>query len=39
LQRSFFGLIADGPAQQWNQDGSVKFSGRFSQGLLVKEEK
>src|SRR6185312_1945531 len=39
LKRSFFGLIADGPAQQWNQDGSVKFSGTFSSGLLVKEDK
>ena len=39
LKRTFFGLVAEGPARQWNQDGSVKFSGTFSQGLLVKEEK
>jgi len=39
LKRSFFGLIAEGPAQQWTEDGTLKFSGRFSNGLLVKEEK
>jgi hypothetical protein len=39
LKRSFFGLIADGPAQQWSEDGTLKFSGTFSNGLLVKEEK
>ncbi len=39
LKRNFFGLVADGPAWQWNEDGSVKFSGNFSSGLLVKEEK
>jgi hypothetical protein len=37
LKRSFFGLVAEGPAWQWNEDGSVKFSGTFSNGLLVKE--
>jgi len=39
LKRSFFGYVAEGPAQQWNEDGSVKFSGMFSSGLLVKEDK
>jgi len=37
LNRSFFGLVADGPAKQWNEDGSLKFSGNFSNGLLKKE--
>lgn len=37
LDRSFFGLVADGPAKQWNDDGSLKFSGNFSNGLLLKE--
>jgi hypothetical protein len=39
LKRNFFGLVAEGPAQQWTEDGALKFSGRFSNGLLVKEEK
>jgi hypothetical protein len=38
LKRSFFGLVADGPAQQWSEDGALKFSGNFANGLLVKEE-
>ena len=38
LKRSFFGLVADGPAQQWNEYGTMKFSGSFANGLLVKEE-
>jgi hypothetical protein len=38
LKRSFFGLVADGLAQQWAEDGTLKFSGRFANGLLVKEE-
>jgi hypothetical protein len=37
LKRSFFGLVADGPVQQWNEDGLLKFSGNFSNGLLLKE--
>ena len=36
LKRSFFGLVADGPAHQWNQDGTLKSTGFFSKGLLVK---
>jgi len=36
LNRSFFGLIADGPAKQWNEDGALKFSGNFSKGILLK---
>jgi hypothetical protein len=39
LNRSFFGLVADGPAKQWNEDGSLKFSGNFSKGLLLKDGK
>jgi hypothetical protein len=39
LKRRFFGLVADGPARQWNQDGTVKFSGNFSKGLLPEEER
>ena len=39
LKRSFFGLVAEGPAKQWNPDGGITFSGAFSNGLLVKEEK
>ena len=35
--RQFFGLEADGPAKQWNEDGALKFAGDFSNGLLVKE--
>lgn len=37
LNRSFFGLVADGPAKQWNEDGSLKFSGSFYNGLLQEE--
>jgi hypothetical protein len=37
LKRSFFGLVADGPVKQWNEDGSLKFSGNFSNGVLLKE--
>ena len=37
LKRSFFGLVAEGPAKQWNEDGTLKFSGNFSDGLLLKE--
>jgi hypothetical protein len=36
LRRAFFGLVADGFAKQWNEDGSLKFSGDFSDGLLMK---
>ncbi len=37
LPRNFFGLVANGPVKQWNEDGSLKFSGNFSDGLLLKE--
>jgi hypothetical protein len=37
LKRSFFGCVAEGPASQWNEDGSVEASGTFSNGLLVSE--
>ena len=35
LKRSFFGLVADGSAKQWNAHGSLKFSGNFSNGRLL----
>jgi hypothetical protein len=38
LKRSFFGLAADGPVWQWNEGGSLKYSGAFSNGSLVKEQ-
>lgn len=34
LKRNFFGLVAEGPAKQWSEDGKLKFSGNFSKGLL-----
>lgn len=37
LKRNFFGFVADGPVHQWNEDGTVKYSGNFSNGLLLKE--
>ncbi|HEY1790165.1 MAG TPA: exo-alpha-sialidase [Verrucomicrobiae bacterium] len=37
LKRSFFGYVAEGPASQWNEDGSMEVSGTFSNGLLVSE--
>jgi antitoxin component YwqK of YwqJK toxin-antitoxin module len=39
LDRSFFGLVADGSAKQWNEDGTLNFSGNFSKGLLLKDVK
>ena len=38
LKRSFFGLVADGAVHQWSEDGGLKYSGSFANGLLVKEE-
>jgi antitoxin component YwqK of YwqJK toxin-antitoxin module len=38
LARSFFGLVADGPVRQWNEDGSLKFHGRFVNGAFAGEE-
>jgi hypothetical protein len=38
LKRSFFGLVADGPAKQWSEDGALKFAGNFSNGLLLEKE-
>lgn len=35
-KRSFFGLVAEGPAKQWDESGNVTFSGNFSGGLLLK---
>jgi hypothetical protein len=37
LSRTFPGLVADGPATLWNADGSVQFTGSFTNGLLVKK--
>jgi hypothetical protein len=39
LKRNFFGLVADGSAKLWNEDGSLKFSGEFINGLLAGEIK
>ena len=39
LRRNFFGLVADGSAKQWNEDGSLKYSGAFVNGLLVEEQR
>ena len=38
LKRNFFGLVADGPAKQWNEDGSQKFSGNFANGILAEPQ-
>lgn len=38
LKRQFFGLVADGPVRQWNEDGSLKFQGKFANGLLAGKE-
>jgi len=38
LARSFFGLVADGPVWQWNEDGSLKFHGRFVNGAFAGKE-
>ena len=35
LNRVFSGRVAEGPAKLWNEDGSLKFSGNFSNGLLL----
>ena len=37
LPRSFFGLVVDGLVRQWNEDGSLKFSGHFVNGVLAGE--
>jgi len=37
LPRTFPGWVADGPATLWNADGTVKFTGAFANGLLVKK--
>ena len=39
LKRNFFGLVADGSAKLWNEDGSLKFSGKFVNGLLAEEKR
>jgi hypothetical protein len=39
LKHSFFGLVADGPVWQWNEDGSVKFHGHFVNGQFVGKDK
>ncbi len=37
LPRSFFGLVADGLVRHWNEDGTLKFSGHFVNGVLAEE--
>ncbi len=37
LARSFFGLVADGPAYQWNADGRMEQTHRFAGGILVND--
>jgi hypothetical protein len=37
LKRSFFGLVADGPAKLWSEEGALKFSGSFVNGVLREE--
>lgn len=37
LKRSFFGLVADGPFHQWNEDGTLKCAGKFANGSLLNE--
>lgn len=39
LKRHFFGLVADGSAKQWNDDGSLKFSGKFVSGQLAEAKR
>jgi hypothetical protein len=35
LDRSFFGLVADGPFYQWNKDGSPARAGSFTNGVYL----
>ncbi|HEV2691354.1 MAG TPA: hypothetical protein VG347_00500 [Verrucomicrobiae bacterium] len=35
LTRSFFGLVADGPATQWNEDGTLSSKATFANGALT----
>ena len=39
LKHHFFGLVADGSAKLWNEDGSLKFSGKFVNGQLAEEKR
>jgi hypothetical protein len=38
LKRSFFGLVADGPVRQWNEDGTLKVQGNFVNGGFAGKE-
>ena len=38
LPRSFFGLVANGLVRQWNENGTLKFSGRFVNGIFGGQE-
>jgi hypothetical protein len=38
LKRSFFGLVADGPARRWSEDGALTQSRSFVNGLLAEEK-
>ncbi|MDE3067142.1 MAG: exo-alpha-sialidase [Verrucomicrobiota bacterium] len=35
LDRSFFGLVANGPVYQWKEDGQPVFAGDFANGAFV----
>ena len=35
LDRSFFGLVANGPVYQWNEDGQPVFAGYFDNGIYA----
>jgi antitoxin component YwqK of YwqJK toxin-antitoxin module len=35
LKRNFFGLVANGPAYQWNEDGSPANAYSFTNGFLA----
>jgi antitoxin component YwqK of YwqJK toxin-antitoxin module len=37
LDRSFFGLVADGQATEWNEDGRVVRECVFKNGILISE--
>ena len=38
LNRSFFGLVADGPTKRWNEHGALSFSATFADGLPVQKK-
>jgi hypothetical protein len=38
LKRSFFGMVADGAAKQWDESGALKSSVTFANGLPVEKK-